>query len=260
MDFGYARRVYTTRDEWWRTFYPDSWYERRVLWTNEHGVRISRLYTNYKNYRIRIQLSSVRMRGTKNNAFKKYCKTNNVELVTPLNPRDAFFGGGTNVTKLTYDFKHGEKGRYVDFVSLYPTVNFFKTYPVGHPTKILNPISYDSKWFGFVQCKIEAPRGLYHPVLPVRLRCGKSDKLLFPLCRTCAVLQQQEKCEHSSDERVFTGTWCTNEITLALTKGYRIIKIYEVWHFVKTSDTLFRDYVKSLCGSKWDLRHHPTKI
>ena len=28
-----------------------------------------------------------------NNAFKKYCKTNNVELVLPLNPRDAFFGG-----------------------------------------------------------------------------------------------------------------------------------------------------------------------
>ena len=131
----------------------------------------------------------------KDNAFKKYCKANNVELVTPLNPRNAFFGGRTNVTKLTYDFKHGEKGRYVDFVSLYPTVNFFKTYPVGHPTKILNPISYDSKWFGFVQCKIEAPRGLYHPVLPVRLRCGKSDKLLFPLCRACAVLQQQEKCK-----------------------------------------------------------------
>ena len=45
----------------------------------------------------------------KDNAFKKYYKTNNVELVTPLNPRDAFFGGRTNVTKLTYDFKHGEK-------------------------------------------------------------------------------------------------------------------------------------------------------
>ena len=29
----------------------------------------------------------------KNTAFKKYCKTNNVELVTPLNSRDAFFGG-----------------------------------------------------------------------------------------------------------------------------------------------------------------------
>ena len=138
----------------------------------------------------------------KNTAFKKYCKANNVELVTPLNPRDAFFGSRTNITKLTYEFKPGEKGRYVDLVSLYPTVNFFKEYPVGHPTKIYNPKCYDPKWRGFIQCKIEAPRGLYHPVLPVRLKCGKADKLLFPLCRTCAVLQQQEKCEHSPDERV----------------------------------------------------------
>ena len=155
----------------------------------------------------------------KDNVFKKYCKTNTVGLVEPSNPRDAFFGGRTNVTKLTYDFKPGEKGRYVDFVSLYPTVNFFKTYPVGHPTKIYNPKQYDPKWFGFVRCKIEAPCGLFHPVLPVRLKCGKSDKLLFALCRTCAITQQQqEKCGHTNDERAFTGTWCSNEIALALKK------------------------------------------
>ena len=188
----------------------------------------------------------------KNTAFKKYCKTDNVELVTPLNPRDAFFGGRTNVTKPKYDFKPDEKGRYVDFVSLYPTVNFFKEYPVGHPTKIYNPKCYDPKWRGFIQCKIEAPRGLYHPVLPVRLKCRKAAKLLFPLCRTCAALQQQEKCEHSPDERVFTGTWCTNEIALALAKSYRIIEIYEVWHFVKTSDTLFRDYVRDFMKLKME--------
>ena len=81
------------------------------------------------------------------------------------------------MTKLTYEFKPGEKGWYVDFVSLYPTVNFFKKYPLEHPTKICNPKTYDPKWFGFVQCKIEAARGLYHPVLPVRLKYGQLDKL-----------------------------------------------------------------------------------
>ena len=189
----------------------------------------------------------------KDTAFKKYCKANNVDIVMPLNPRDAFFGGRTNVTKLTYDFKPGEKGRYVDFVSLYPTVNFFKTYPVGHPTKIYNPKQYDPKWFGFVQCKIEPPRGLYHPVPPVR----QSGKLLFPLCRTCAVIQQQTKCEHSSDERTFTGTWCTNEIALALGKGYRIIEIYEVWHFSKTTDTLFKGYVRDFMKIKMESLEPP---
>ena len=131
----------------------------------------------------------------KNSAFKKWCKTNTVNIVTPLDPRDAFFGGRTNVTKLTYDFKPGEKGRYVDFVSLYPTVNFFKKYRIGHPVKIYNPKSYDSKWFGFVQCKIEAPRGLHHPVLPVRLCCGKSDKFFFyivsDVCNNAAARKMQ---------------------------------------------------------------------
>ena len=51
--------------------------------------------------------------------FKKYMKNWDREFVGPLNPRDAFFGGRTNITKLTYDFKEGEKGKYVDFVSLY---------------------------------------------------------------------------------------------------------------------------------------------
>ena len=81
-------------------------------------------------------------------------------------------------------------------------------------------------------------------VHPVRLKCGQSDKLLFPLCRTCAITQQQEKCNHTNDDRAFTGTWCSNEIALALKKGYRILDIYEVWHFDKTTDTLFKGYVR----------------
>ena len=188
----------------------------------------------------------------KNLDFKKWLKENDVEIVTPLNPRDAFFGGRTNVTKLKYDFKDNEKGRYVDFVSLYPTVQYFKTYPVGYPTKILNPITYDSKWFGFIKCKVDPPDNLYHPVLPVRTHCGKSEKLLFPLCRTCAEQQQQTQCDHNVDERSITGTWCTNEINKAIEKGYRITRIYEVWHFEKTTDTLFRDYVKEFMRIKME--------
>ena len=160
----------------------------------------------------------------KNSDFKKWSKENDIELIMPLNPRDAFFGGRTNLTKLRYDFKDNEKGRYVNFVSLYPTVQYFKTYPVGHPTKILNPITYDKK-FGFIKCP---PRDLYHPVLPVRTVCGKSEKLLFPLCRTCAKYQQQTPCKHDEKQRSIMRTWCTNEMNKAIEKGYRITRIYEV--------------------------------
>lgn len=37
--------------------------------------------------------------------------------------RDSFFGGRTNATQLYYDVKEDEKIQYVDFCSLYPSVN-----------------------------------------------------------------------------------------------------------------------------------------
>ena len=57
-----------------------------------------------------------------NKDFQKFTKNYNKEIVDPLNPRDAFYGGRTNATKLLYNFKENECGRYVDFCSLYPTV------------------------------------------------------------------------------------------------------------------------------------------
>ena len=44
----------------------------------------------------------------------------NFVVSEPLEPRQAFFGGRTNVTHLFYDAKQDEKIRYVDFCSLYP--------------------------------------------------------------------------------------------------------------------------------------------
>ena len=152
---------------------------------------------------------------------KEFTKENKLEIVGPVNPRDAFFGGRTNITKLTY-IKKDEKGKYVDFVSIYPTVQFYKNYPKGHPTKILEPEKYDESWFGFIKCKILSPKGLYHPVLPVKTMRGNSKKLLFPLCRTCSA-KKPKKCNHKDEKR----TWCTNEIDVALKKGYQIKKIYE---------------------------------
>ena len=94
-------------------------------------------------------------------------------------------------------------------------------------------------------------------MLPVRTICGKSKKLLFPLCRTCAIYQQQTKCEHNAEQRSITGTWCTNEINKALEKGYRITKIFEVWNFTKTTNTLFNDYIKEFMRIKMESSKPP---
>src|SRR3977135_2987211 len=102
------------------------------------------------------------------------------DYVGRLKPRDAFYGGRTEPTKLLYNFKNkGQKGRYVDFVSLYPTVNFYDEYPIDHPTYITKPKAYDPSWFGLIKCKIYPPRELYYPVLPYKQECKGNHKLLF---------------------------------------------------------------------------------
>lgn len=65
-----------------------------------------------------------------NKDYQKFIKKYKREVTEPLNPRDAFLGGRTNATKLLYDFKANECGRYADFCSLYPTVQFYKKYPI----------------------------------------------------------------------------------------------------------------------------------
>ena len=193
----------------------------------------------------------------KDKSFQKYYKNDwKREVVGSLNPRDAFYGGRTNATKLLYEFKEGKCGKYVDFCSLYPTVQFYKKYPIGHPKKIIAPEKYDKKWYGLIKCKVSPPRELYHPVLPHKIKCDKAYKLMFPLCIACAKNKQQDKCQHNSDERSFIGTWTTDEVN----KGYKVIKTYEVWHFDKSTDDLFKGYIKKfmklkLESSKYDFKN-----
>ena len=44
------------------------------------------------------------------------------------------------------------------------------------------------------------------------------EKLIFILCKACAEKANQNECEHTDDERSFTGTWTTNEINKAIEK------------------------------------------
>lgn len=112
-----------------------------------------------------------------------------LQFTERLNPRDAFFGGHTNAAKLYHKCSETEKIQYVDFTSLYPFVNKNSRYPTGHPDIIMNPGTTDiSQYFGVIKCKVRPPRGLYHPVLPVRV----NGKLLFPLCKRCAEIQLQK--------------------------------------------------------------------
>src|SRR6266853_2534467 len=215
--------------------------------------------------------------------------TRDLESLEPLNPRDAFYGGRCEPTKLLAECPVNCKIVYNDFVSLYPTVNYYDEYPTNHEVKIYSPEYYDKNWFGFIKCKVIPPRKLYHPVLPYRQACDGARKLLFPLCAECSkriddvcihtnsnhqcincVKQgvkchhrkllkknckecydnRNQRCNHNDEERTLTGTWLTIEMNKAIEKGYKITKIYEVWHFEQTSRELFKEYVRTFMKIK----------
>ena len=172
----------------------------------------------------------------------------------PLNPRDSFFGGRVNATRLLVNAKGDEKIKYVDFTSLYPWVNKYGDYPVGHPTIITQDFGDIETYFGLVKCAMLPPRGLYHPVLPFK----GNGKLLFSLCKTCALHNQKTPCNHSDEERALIGTWVTLEIALALKKGYKVLKIHEVWNFEKRTNELFKDYVNCFLKRKQEASGWPS--
>ena len=171
------------------------------------------------------------------------------ELVPPLQPRDAFFGGRTGAVSLYAKAEDGEDILYNDVTSLYPYVNKDRTYPVGHPQIITNPTDQNiHHYFGVALVDILPPEHLSHPVLPVR----SGNKLTFPLCDHCVIEEQAKPmhdrsyiCTHSDGQRALRGTWCTPEIVKAVEMGYQMLKIHEVWHFPPHQQKagLFADYV-----------------
>ena len=72
-----------------------------------------------------------------------------------------------------------------------------------------------------MKCKVLPPKKLFLPVLPHRCK----DKLMFPLCSQCATSLNQGVYDHEDDARCLIGTWVTEELKLALDKGYKIIKV-----------------------------------
>ena len=146
-----------------------------------------------------------------------------------MNPRDAFFGGRTNATKLYHKTNEGrnkedpdEKIFYIDVCSLYPYVNKYGKYPLGHPkiiTENFQQLTKDNRPYeDLIKCEILPPTALYHPVLPYRA-CGK---LMFPLCQTSAETKNKEMCHHKANLRILKGTWVTDELYKALDLGYKV--------------------------------------
>ena len=187
-----------------------------------------------------------------------------LEWTAPLNPKEALFGGRTGAATLYSKTAEDEEISYVDYTSLYPWVNKYGTYPLGHPTIIVNPVNQNiGDYFGVAKVDILAPEGLFHPVLPMKI----DDKCMFTLCATCAQEQLEQPwhertnlCNHTDKERLMTGVWCTEELKMAVRKGYKILKIHEVWHWSENERKtgLFAPYVNKFLKAKQEASGWPS--
>ena len=58
-------------------------------------------------------------------------------------------------------------------------------------------------------------------------------------------------------DRTLMGTWCTPKLEKAVSLGYQIRYIHEVWHCPETFEGLFADYTKTWVKIKPEARDWP---
>jgi hypothetical protein len=187
------------------------------------------------------------------------------DKVPQLIPKEAFYGGRTEAVNLhsCVEEASNKEIRYYDVTREYPFVNARKMFPVGHPTVYFKhqlPQS-NAQWkkcsiFGAVKCSILPPPQLLHPVLPYR----HEGTLIFPLCHMCCVERHQGFCDHSERERLLHGTWLSIEIDAAIEMGYKLVTVYEAWHFKKQSANLFSDFINALYKTKLEASGYPSNV
>ena len=209
---------------------------------------------------------------------------NTINIQDPINLRDCYFGGRTNALVLHKKFPEGEKGKYVDFTSLYPDILKYRRFPVGHPERITSNFQqclftpcngdcfYSScegkhwtlPYFGVMQVTVLPPTDLIHPVLP--LKCN--GKLKFPLCYKCACNENEDMCTCLDNDRMFTHTYCTPELEVVINMGYTIIQIHEVLHGKETEmynpvtkqGGLFTQYINTFLKLKQESSGYPQNV
>lgn len=190
--------------------------------------------------------------------IKKY------EDYIPLDPRDAYKGGCTEMYKLVVPTAFSIS----DFVSQYPTMMYGTSrhpvsgeklewpMPVGQPSHVMFPdvsILNQPEQVGIIKCRVLPPEKLYAPFLGHKvssLIASGSYEILYGLCRLCMEQRICSTCNHSDEERSFTGCWTLREIYYARSLGYKVTHITEYWVYERSSTSLFSNFIKPFIKAK----------
>lgn len=189
---------------------------------------------------------------------------NKYEDWIPLDPRDAYKGGCTEMYKLVVPTAFSIS----DFVSQYPTMMYGTSIhpvtrevlewpmPVGQPSlRMFPPLSVLDvpEQVGIIKCRVVPPPQLYAPFLghkvPSLIASG-SYEILYGLCRICMEKRLLGSCPHTDEERSFVGTWTIREIYYAKSLGYRVTHITELWTYERSDTQLFRGFIAPFIKAK----------
>ena len=181
--------------------------------------------------------------------------TKNKKSIPGLDPRLALMGGRVNGSVL-YKKANGDEIFHYDIRSLYPFVNKTCKYPLGHPQIIKKFENFDiNKFEGLIFCRILPPQNILFPILGMKIE----NKLIFTLCNECA-FEKIHNCDHDEQQRSLIHVWVIPEVKLALENGYKILEIYTIWHFDRTSNTLFTKFINDCIKGKIEASGWPSHI
>lgn len=162
------------------------------------------------------------------------------KVIRELHP--CLAGGRTGCTKLYRKARPGEKMYYVDFTSAYPYVCKNGIYPLGYPEIYEREMPLELMQTGASIWKVDVlppARQLYHPLL--HSKDPESKRLLFDL---------RPKYAH-----MYTNF----ELLKALELGYTISKVHKVWHWPRTIQGIFKDYINIFLKIKQEAAGWPSK-
>lgn len=176
----------------------------------------------------------------------RYMPKDTIPIITGIPYRDikqSYTGGSTDMY-----IPYGENIWCYDVNSLYPTAMKLYKYPVGKFISFNN--TNDLKWnelenllqrklFGFLECEVNCPDSIVHPVLQIRREISPNSPRTFSPIGT------------------FTGWFHTEELLEAMKLGYKI-KIISGYLFEEAE--IFNDYIDDLYRIKMDADKNKDQI
>lgn len=179
------------------------------------------------------------------NIYKKYKES--YSLIARLSftqdafIRKAYIGGRTEIYRPIYM----KESYYYDVNSLYPYIMANKDMPVGIPILRSSEYFKDNdlgEFFGFIDIEIQVPTNISICILGLDLGLENTG-IIYP-------------------KGLIKGVYFSEELNLAKSRGYRIVKIHKAYEFQRA--IIFKEYVDKLYGlrvsSKGLLNHIYKKL